>query len=164
MRILIANSLSSSTTNHINRYGSDEEEKVRFGHFRSSLSRAQKRNVGYSSPVFGVTKFSDLTEEEFAATWLNYKNSQSHDDSERLNASVIEGAYSRKLRGANSSPTSFDWRDKKAVTDVKDQGQCGSCWAFSTTETIESAYVASEQRGEAVRKRERNEERSDDSL
>merc|ERR1712241_1411765 len=35
-------------------------------------------------------------------------------------------------------PASVDWRDKGAISDVKDQGYCGSCWAFATAETIES--------------------------
>jgi len=38
-------------------------------------------------------------------------------------------------------PTSFDWRTKDRLTPIKDQGQCGSCWAFSCTESIESVYM-----------------------
>merc|ERR1712232_1505027 len=82
--------------------------------------------------VFGITKFSDLFEDEFAKTKLGYK---AHE--EDFNATVLS------FQDIVVAPTTVDWRPKGAVSAVKDQGDCGSCWAFSATEEIESQIFMS---------------------
>lgn len=62
----------------------------------------------------------------------------------------LTGHSGHRMPGALSSirplpkhqlPASVDWRDQGVVSPVKDQGACGSCWAFAATETVESAYA-----------------------
>jgi len=112
---------------------SDAEFPKRLQIFTNNLERVNKLNAEQvllgGEPVHGVTKFLDLTPEEFKAMYLTYVP---RNDSETEHRPLL------KLDGPLAS--TVDWRTKGAVTAVKDQGQCGSCWAFSATEAIESYF------------------------
>jgi len=85
------------------------------------------------SARFGATQFADMTPQEFAESRL--MNNLPPYEPQGLPIQL-----SPKL-GAN--PSTFDWRTKGAVTPVKNQAQCGSCWAFSATENLESVNFIS---------------------
>lgn len=109
-------------------YASQEEHDYRFKVFRANLRRAARHQKLDPSASHGVTQFSDLTPAEFRKQFLGLR---------RLR--LPKDANQAPILPTNDLPEDFDWREKGAVTAVKNQGSCGSCWSFSTTGALEGA-------------------------
>jgi len=117
-------------------YSSPAETQERFAVFQANLARISGMNAVSRSARYGVNQFADLSQEEFKQTILMKEPFLGPSQRDH---SVLPDF----TEAAAPLPANFDWRDNKksVVTPVKDQGQCGSCWAFSATEAIESAWA-----------------------
>ena len=111
-----------------NKQYSTSEEAHRFAIFLQNIEKIAKLNSQDSDVKFAVNKFADLTAAEFKAQYA----------SGGLYQPEISTKDFLNYPTAGALPDSVDWRNKGAVTPVKDQGQCGSCWAFSATGVLES--------------------------
>jgi cathepsin L len=114
-------------------YASETETMYRLSVFAQNLQVIKEHNAKGETYTLGVTKFADLTPEEFKAMFHGFRRSDR----------VRDDTAFRKMRSMveQDVPASVDWRTKNAVTPVKNQAQCGSCWSFSATGSIEGAWA-----------------------
>jgi len=108
----------------------DDSEYHRFSVFKSNVDEIDAHNAKGLSWSLGVNKFADLTADEFFSNHLGYKTDNN----------PLRGLAQVPFPNITDAPDSIDWVTKGAVTEVKNQQSCGSCWAFSTTGSFEGAY------------------------
>ncbi|ESO96545.1 hypothetical protein LOTGIDRAFT_159961 [Lottia gigantea] len=117
-----------------------EYEKIYDGHEDKKSYRTFKENIHHINQLnklydgrtgFELNQFADMTPSEFQQRVLMSKRT----------APVFTRDRYAEFDQTNPLPESFDWRDKKMVTGVKDQGSVGTCWAFSTVGNIEGQWA-----------------------
>lgn len=114
-------------------YRSLKELEVRFNIFTTNLHNIVKHNQDVTQNfTMGINQFSDLTSEEFKNIYIGH-----HLSLDKF------GCYLYSLNTSNKVADSIDWTTKGVVNLVRDQGQCGSCWAFATTANAESVWAIS---------------------
>jgi C1A family cysteine protease len=112
-------------------YGTKEELELRSTIFKKNLAAIREENSkNGNSFTVGINRFADWTPAEYKRL-LGYKPTR--------------GLKNYKMHGVEgvTLPESIDWRQKGAVNPIKDQGQCGSCWAFSAVSSMESRFQIS---------------------
>ncbi|PIN08986.1 Cysteine proteinase Cathepsin L [Handroanthus impetiginosus] len=107
------------------RYNSRDEWNLRFGIYQSNVEFIDFINSQNLSYKLTDNQFADMTNMEFRTIYLGYRSNG------------ISCKIHNITHNNSTIPPSIDWRKNGAVTHIKDQGDCGSCWAFSAVAAVE---------------------------
>ncbi|XP_006660790.1 ervatamin-C-like [Oryza brachyantha] len=116
-------------------YADAGEKQRRFEVYRRNVELVEKFNSMSDGYKLADNKFADLTNEEFRAKMLGFRPHVAIPQT--LNTCISADRAMLGESGDDVLPKSVDWRKKGAVVPVKNQGDCGSCWAFSAVAAIE---------------------------
>ncbi|XP_017777378.1 PREDICTED: cathepsin L [Nicrophorus vespilloides] len=138
---LVGEQWTSFKLSHSKKYESKTEEKFRMKIFMENSHKVAKHNqmydMGMVSYKLSLNKWADMLHHEFVHTVNGYNRSTNgllkNKGFNEKGATYISPAHI-------TLPKEVDWRDDGAVTEVKDQGHCGSCWAFSSTGALEGQH------------------------
>jgi cathepsin L len=139
---------------HRKGYGSDIEEKFRMKIFMENKHKIAKHNAKYEMGLvpykLQVNKYADMLHHEFVNTLNGFNKTKPG-----MLRSYEKPVGAKFIEPANVQlPEAVDWRNEGAVTPVKDQGHCGSCWSFSATGALEGQHFR--QTGKLVSLSEQN--------
>ena len=118
---------------HGKNYQNDQERNFRKTIFEESLKKVNEHNASGKSWTLGINKFSDWTKEEYKRM-LGFRSTRNHKREFATLGDIPTNCKDLKLE-------TIDWKEKGFVTPVKNQGACGSCWAFSAVGSLEGAYA-----------------------